>query len=411
MFLAALLELLPNSQKLLDSLCDLKGYLKGVSKLKIKMDKVKKNDIWVSQLHIDLTEKKTHRSIKALKDALNQFLKDKDFKSETSRYANDVLDTLITAEAEVHRKLKEKIHLHELSSVDTLIDILGVSKSLELLGAFSEELKIYCSILPLGGGTIKAAHGVIPVPAPATVKIIETSKLLTQLGPVQEEISTPTGVALLTNLNPAVKRIAFNILNTGHSIGQKTFPNFLNMLRIFHGRSDQPNLETTINPLAKYREQVSIIETNIDDISGECIGDFFDVMKEEDILDIEVRQAITKKNRPCYSITVLCKPEVKFNIIRRIISTLGTLGVRYHTIDRICIEREIESINLEINGIFYPVRYKSSYFRHNNQKEIVNIKPEYEDLRKIRQKTKYSIHKLHQIFFKTIDLDKKKFLL
>ncbi len=408
MFLAALLDLLPNPEQILDLLSDLKEYLTGVSKLKIKLKKVNKNELRVNQLQLKIKEKKAYRSVKALKDSLNRFIKEKGYLSQVSKYANNVLDTLIKAEAHVHEKLDDKIHLHELSSIDTLIDILGVSKALELLGVFSGNFKIYCSDLPVGGGAIEAAHGLIPIPAPATVNILETSNLKITPGPIQDELSTPTGVALLTNLNPILKKPSFNIHKVGQSLGQKNFPNFLNMLRIFIGQIDSEISEDLDNPLLKYREKVSVIETNVDDISGEVIGDFIEIMENEEVLDVQVNQSITKKNRPSYVIKVLTKPESKYQIIGKIIHTLGTLGVRYYTVDRICVERQIKVTQINIDQAIYPIRYKLSYIIIEGEKKIVNIKPEYDDLRNLRDKTKYSVNILQDLFFNSIDIEKEK---
>ena len=99
-----------------------------------------------------------------------------------------------------------------------------------------------------------------------------------------------------------------------------------------------------------------------------------------------------------------------FKIIKVVINTLGTLGVRYYVSNRICVEREIKTIDLEINNVSYPIRYKYSYLISNNQKKNVNIKPEYDDLRIIREKTGYPIKKLQHLFFSTINFDRSKFL-
>ena len=220
MLLAALLELSPDPERILNQLIGLKKYLKGVSKLDIELSKGKKNDIWVNQLKILLKETKHHRTPKDLRNALNDFLKDNKVGQQARQYAIEVLDMLIKAESEVHGELEEKLHLHELSSVDTLIDILGTAICLEQIGFFTEDFEIYCSELPVGGGRIKAAHGLIPIPAPVVVTILEKSSLKVLPGPIEEELSTPTGVALLATLNPVVKNEAFIIQKMSQSMGQ-----------------------------------------------------------------------------------------------------------------------------------------------------------------------------------------------
>ena len=211
MFLASLLGLLDDSNEVLDILTNLKNYLKGVTKLKIELLKIEKMGIQVNQLHIEIQEDKHHRTPKTLQSALNKALDDYNYSNLAKAYARKVLNSLFQAEAQVHGELVEKIHLHELSSIDTLIDILGVTKALEIIGYFHEGFTVYCSRLPLGGGKIKTAHGTLAVPAPATVKLLESTGIIVQSGPVKGELVTPTGAALLINLNPIFKDFIENL--------------------------------------------------------------------------------------------------------------------------------------------------------------------------------------------------------
>ncbi|MHA2038682.1 MAG: nickel pincer cofactor biosynthesis protein LarC, partial [Promethearchaeota archaeon] len=198
MFLASLLGLASDPNEILEELTDLRTYLPGVSKLNIKLKKIIRNGIETHQLELEIKETKDHRSAKTLQNSLDAYLNDKNFSDSAKNYAHKVLNSLIQAEAEVHGDLAENIHLHELSSVDTLIDILGVALVLDKINGFDELLHIYCSKVPLGGGKVKTAHGIITIPAPATLKILEKSNLLTYGGPIESELITPTGAALLT---------------------------------------------------------------------------------------------------------------------------------------------------------------------------------------------------------------------
>ena len=161
MLLASLLGLIEVPNKVLDELKKLKDYLSGISKLEIKLISKKRSGILVNQIEINVKETKSQRSSKTLMNALNKFLDENNFSDPAKDYANNVLNSLIHAEAEVHGELNEKIHLHELSSVDTLIDVLGTTKALDVLGGFKEDFIIQCSKLPLGGGTIRTAHGLL----------------------------------------------------------------------------------------------------------------------------------------------------------------------------------------------------------------------------------------------------------
>ncbi|MEJ2295305.1 MAG: DUF111 family protein, partial [Candidatus Lokiarchaeota archaeon] len=202
MLLASLMGLIKNPNEVKEFLVDLKKNINDVSRLEFELIKIEKSGIQVNQLHIEIQENKHHRTPKVLQLALDRALEKGNFSLLAQNYAHNVLDSLINAEAQVHGKLIGQIHLHELSSVDTLIDILGVTKVLEMLGYFQDEFTILCSQLPLGGGKIKTAHGTLAVPAPATIKILENTGIIVQNGPVEGELVTPTGAALLVNLNP-----------------------------------------------------------------------------------------------------------------------------------------------------------------------------------------------------------------
>ena len=136
MLLAGLLGLINNTDEIINELNEISKFISGIVNFKIKLVKIKRSGIEAYQLDVNIKEKKDHRSAKTLKEALNAFMEEKRYSMNASNYANNVLDTLITAEAHVHGKLAEEIHLHELSSIDTLLDILGVTRTLETLGVF-----------------------------------------------------------------------------------------------------------------------------------------------------------------------------------------------------------------------------------------------------------------------------------
>ena len=261
MFLASLLNLNDESKKILSDLKELKNYLKGVSELDIELLELKRMGVEVNRLKLLIKESKNHRTPDELTNALDRFLNDKQFSKSAKEYARSVLETLFKAEAEVHGDIVKNIHLHELSSVDTLIDILGVTKALDNLGGFSGDFTYYCGKIPLGGGNIKTAHGILPVPAPATVKIFERSKLIVIGGPIESELVTPTGAALLVNLNPIFSEHLnqMNVLKVSSSTGQKDFKDFSNILRLFYGVLEEPAISQAQNPFKDYVQEVTVL--------------------------------------------------------------------------------------------------------------------------------------------------------
>ena len=347
MFLAGLLGLIENPDELINELNEISKFIPGIINFKVNLAKVRRSGIEAYQLDVTINEKKDHRSTKTLKEALNAYMEEKKFSMNATNYANNVLDSLINAEADVHGKLVEEIHLHELSSIDTLLDILGVTRALETLGIFRKEVEISISDLPLGGGTVKTAHGILPVPAPATSKIIENSGIFVHFGPIDSELTTPTGAALLRNLTFTCKKPHMNVEKSAFSTGQKSFTNFPNLFRIFYGESLTNNLE-------KYMEKIEIIETDVDDVSGEVIGHLMKKLESENVLDVQIIPTWTKKRRPSNIIKVLCSPKHKFEIINILLEELGTLGVRFTTFDRVCVERIYENIAVSYTHLTLP---------------------------------------------------------
>jgi uncharacterized protein (TIGR00299 family) protein len=396
MFLASLLGLVPDTNEILTELEKLKDFLPGVSKLEIQLMKTEKTGILVNKLKIEIKETKSHRTANILQKSLNEFLAQSNISNSAKNYALNVLNSLIKAETEVHEELVKNIHLHELSSVDTLIDIIGVATVLDRINGFDKDIKITCSKIPLGSGTVSTKHGILAIPAPATLKILEKSDLITYGGPIASELVTPTGAALLANLNTEIVQYLpeMKILNSIYSTGQKKFENFLNVLRLFYGKTEGLDTSELSHPLQKHIEQVIILETDVDDVSGEVLGNFITILEKEDILDIQIFPSITKKNRPGHIIKILCYPEQTFNLIEIIIHELGTLGVRFNIINRVCVNRKIERKNIEIHKKSYEIDFKISYIESDKGLEIVNIKPEYEDLKKISQDTGLALKKI-----------------
>ncbi len=406
MFLASLLGLNDDPNEILSELKELKEYLKGVSNLDLELVEVKRRGIEVYQLKVSIKESKNHRTPDELTNALERFLDNKQFSILAKEFARNVLNTLFKAEAKVHGNLVENIHLHELSSVDTLIDILGVTKALDNLGGFTGGLTYYCSYVPLGGGNIKTAHGVLPVPAPATVKIFERSNLVVMGGPIESELVTPTGAALLVNLNPKVSKFAnpINLLRVSCSTGQKEFTNFSNIMRLFYGEIEEPVNSQIPHPLKDYVEEVTILETAVDDVSGEILGNFFKNLEDVDFLDVQIIPRIKKKNRPGHIIKILCNPQNNFDLIYKTLRELGTLGVRYYTTKRVCVDRKLEKSTIEVNNKNYELQFKISYIQMNDRIKVINVKPEFEDLKSISKQTSLPIKEI--LFYCQSEMEK-----
>jgi uncharacterized protein (TIGR00299 family) protein len=396
MLLASLLGLIPDSTQILTNLKDLKKKLKGVSKIELDLRIVKRMGLETNKLEIIIEESKMHRTPEDLSNALDEYLNENDFSNQAKEFAREVLNTLFKAEAEVHGKLIENIHLHELSSVDTLIDILGVTKVIDTIGGFDTDFSYYCSEVPLGGGKIKSAHGILPIPAPATVKILENSNLIVKGGPIEKELVTPTGAALLVNLHPIYSEFvpSMNLAKISCGTGQKEFNAFSNTLRLFWGEIKHLMSSNELYFISDYVEEVNILETAVDDVSGEILGNFINILGNEDILDIQIIPSITKKNRPGHVIKIICDPSRSYDLILKTLRELGTLGVRFYSSKRVCVDRKNVNKKIEINGKWYELNFKISFIKKGKKTEIINVKPEFEDLSVISKETSLPVKEI-----------------
>jgi len=395
MFLAALLGLVSKPEKYIDEFLKIKDYLDGVKEFQVKLKQVERNGILINHLDIKIKENKHHRTSDTLQKTLGKYLEEHDFSSKASRYAIRVLETLINAERTVHGDIEGTIHLHELSSIDTLLDIIGVTRILDVLGVFDGDITIACSQLPVGGGNVKTAHGILPVPAPATLNILKNSNIPISFGPINEELVTPTGASLLINLNPITEINGFQINNISCSTGKKKFESFPNILRLIIGTLKKEDLASnSLIELKNYEEEVTVLETDVDDITGEILGNLINILYSQDALDVQIIPTVTKKSRPGNLIKVLCRPNNKEKFIKILFEELGTLGVRFYTIKRTCVDRVIKKVNVDINGIQKEVSFKISFIKIKNEKKIINIKPEFEDLKRMSDELKMPIKEI-----------------
>ena len=156
-----------------------------------------------------------------------------------------------------------------------------------------------------------------------------------------------------------------------YSTGKKEFKDFLNVMRLFYGESHATEFKSKIKTFQNYIEDVTVLETDVDDVSGEILGNFIKILENKNVLDIQILPSITKKNRPGHLIKVLCHPQHSFDLIETIFSELGTLGVRFSHIKRVCVDRRIDKMEIEIDDKFYELNYKISYFMTDKKKKIV----------------------------------------
>jgi uncharacterized protein (TIGR00299 family) protein len=305
--------------------------------------------------------------------------------------AKKALDLIVEAEKAVHGLSNDDkdFHFHELATLDTVFDIIGLYYLLEILEI--DHSHTYMLPIAVGGGSRLIAHGLVSIPSPATTEIIKQGKLQIQGGPIQEELLTPTGAAILASLKSTQIQYLPNmkIDQIGRSFGTiKPKEGKQSFLRIIKG-SENKDLSS---------EEITILETNVDDVDGETIGYLFDLLfSEQLVLDFFVTNTIMKKNRPGYHLQAIVKPSKVPLVSNILMKELGTLGVRVLAGYRHTVPRTHSKHELSVKQGKHIVHLKRGYIND----ELISEKVEYEDLKKIARKEDKPLRKVR----KEIDLD------
>jgi uncharacterized protein (TIGR00299 family) protein len=286
-----------------------------------------------------------------------------------------IFEKLGEAEAKIHNLPVEKIHFHEVGAVDALMDIVCASVGAEVLGVD----EFVCSSLNVGGGTVVCAHGTFPVPAPATVELLKGAPVYSS-GP-QAELVTPTGAAIVATL---VKRFAafpeMKVEKAGYGAGSRDFPDHPNVLRITVGETTaeidaDKSVRATQSVLSTHSETISVLETNLDDLSPQVFGYVMDRLLEAGALDVFATPLQMKKNRPGSLLTVLAKPEDADKLEQIIFAETTTIGIRRREERRQVLARRWENVETR----WGQVRIKIASLNGS----VNNYAPEYEDCKKI----------------------------
>jgi uncharacterized protein (TIGR00299 family) protein len=273
-----------------------------------------------------------------------------------------VFQRLAEVEARIHGSDPESVHFHELSAVDSIVDVVGFVAGLDLLDVSA----VFSAPVPLGSGTIHTAHGEIPVPAPATLALLAEAGAPTRPHKAETEIVTPTAAALVTQL-AQFRRPAMRVRSVGYGFGTKEFE-WANALRIWLG--------DPAGPWEHASEGVVLVECNLDDTTGETLGYVMDRLFEAGALDVWFTAVQMKKNRPGVVLSVLVVPEKADAISQIVLRETTTLGVRLSSpMDRIMAERRI----VPVRTPWGDVRVKEKWIAG----ERVAASPEYEDCAKI----------------------------
>ena len=388
MILCSLINLGADEKKIIDEIKKSEKYFPDSSITKIEFQKTQKHGISSTQLVLDIDENIQSRKGSEIKKAIVDSTNTINFSDKAKSFVKSCIDTLITSEARVHDISEHSVHFHEASSIDTFVDIVGVAIALDDLGLFDE--KILCLPICVGSGTVSFSHGTMSNPASAVLEIFKNSNLLIQGKNVDQELTTPTGACILANLTntsithyPSVK-----ICSIGYGAGQKNFEGFSNVLKIVRGSEND-----------SVSDYVKILETNVDDVSGEILGNLIDKLMKKGAKDVSIFQGITKKGRPTNLISVICDDEYVDTLSEILVFETGTLGIRISTSERFVIPRSLHKTNIIFNGKSFEINYKKSFFRGQS-----NFKIEFDDLINMSKITNKSIRETELILRKQINI-------
>jgi len=276
-----------------------------------------------------------------------------------------IIRRLAEAEAKVHDSTPEEIHFHELGGLDTLVDVVGAVEGLRRLGVG----RLHCAPLPIGHGWIDCAHGRLPVPAPATAELL--TGIPVRDVDVEGETVTPTGAALAAVLADGFGRPAdFIAERIGYGAGNADFDPVPNVARLWLS-AEMPDEAPDLQEAG----QVVVIETNVDDMTGELVPNAIDAALAAGALDAWAAPIVMKKGRPALLLRALCVPERADAVAEALLRETTSLGVRMVPMDRRCLRRE----EIEVATEFGPVQVKVGYLGD----EAVTLSPEYDDCRRV----------------------------
>lgn len=318
-----------------------------------RLESTKRNGITGTKFHVDGTDySKKHRHLPHIVKMIEEAALPERVKADSIA----VFEKLGEAEAQVHGVPIEKVHFHEVGAIDSICDIVGACMGLHLLGVE----RVACSAINVGSGTVKADHGIMPVPAPATALLLKGLPVYSA-GPATE-LCTPTGAAVAATLGSDFGRMpAMRIEATGFGAGSKDFREMANLLRVMVG-------EDGIIPEAS---RVRVVEANLDDISPQVVGHAMDRLFAEGALDVTVEPVSMKKNRPGMKLTVICRPEDWTRLSRVVFAETTTFGVRAYEADRLLQQRHWEDVETRFGKVRIKVGGPGSFA------------PEYEDCRQL----------------------------
>ena len=369
MLVSSLVDAGASKSKVVDAIFACQDSLKGSKISKVDFAKVVSHGFSATQLQMKYTDNVHERKGAEMNRSLARCCESLGLNQRAKTFALESLKTIISAEAKIHGEEFDTVHLHEASSIDTLADLVGCATALQDLGLFDG--RIYSTKVAVGGGLLKFSHGTVPNPASAILEIFKNKQFVLVGGQAEEELTTPTGAAMLVNLSSGSVNYYPGIApeKIGYGAGNKKFEGFANLVRVLVGTS------SSIAQASK--DAVCVVETNIDDASGELVGNLVERLAEVS-KDVTVISGTTKKSRPTYLIRIISENAQLNNVLELLFSESGTLGARVQEVERYVLPRTTLTVPVDVNGSTFNVHVKVV---KDSAGKITNAKPEFEDIR------------------------------
>jgi pyridinium-3,5-bisthiocarboxylic acid mononucleotide nickel chelatase len=323
--------------------------------------KVWKNGMSATHVNVQTEDTQTHRSLSTILDIISKSA----LPTDIQQRAAAIFRNLGLAEASVHDVPLERIHFHEVGAVDAIVDIVGSCIGFAYLGIES----FACTPLNVGGGTAKMAHGVLPVPAPATARLL-LGKPTYSTG-IQRELVTPTGAAIVATLCSSFgSQPPMTVSAIGYGAATSDLEGQPNVLRLMVGEAAQ-------KPPLGAEETIRVLEANLDDMNPQIFGYFLDKALAAGALDVFATPVQMKKNRPGMLVTVLCNPADETKLQEMLFAETTTLGVRAHTAERHVLPREWQTVATRFGDVRIKVARVNGVVRQAS--------PEFDDCRKLAE--------------------------
>ena len=339
--------------------------MEATANVEVEICEVSKSGIRATQVNVTAEERPL-----AYRELIN-VLNSSELSPQLVADASAIFEIIANAEAAAHGVQKEELEFHKIGARDVIADVVGACTAVSLLNVDA----IFTTTLFVGGGSLETDHGLLPIPAPATAAILAKHHLMTRGGPVEGELLTPTGAAILAFFvgvsDVFLPQMTFERVGYGAGFQDFAHPN---VLRATLGQSDEGLL----------RDDVHVLETNVDDVTGEVLRNLVEGLLEIGALDVAIIPTTGKKSRTGHLIQVIARPADSYRLIKTIIEETGSLGVRIMpTRHRLIALRRSELITIRIGGESHVISIKVATDRHGN---LLNVAAEFDEAARLAKR-------------------------